>query len=125
MFHGERVNRIPGVIFPQGENTAGPQATINIINDEGSFTYRYVMKDAVAKNQVDVSLGQIPGGRCELHPLVPKRFPCHGQRLFRCVQSYYLLRLEDLRQQPERHPCPTTKIQDPFRRDVLRSEEMR
>jgi hypothetical protein len=48
--------RIPGIVFPQGKQPAGPEATPDVIQGRHSLRYRDVMKDAIAKNHVHVSL---------------------------------------------------------------------
>jgi hypothetical protein len=49
--------RIPRIVFPQGKQPSGPEATQDVIQGRSSFRYRDVMKDAIAKNHVHVCLG--------------------------------------------------------------------
>jgi hypothetical protein len=59
MLHGKGLNRIPRVVFPHCEDTPGSQATINVIHRPDPFHNGDVMKDAVAKNQIEILLGNI------------------------------------------------------------------
>src|SRR5882724_713736 len=52
------------------------------------------------------------------------RFACNGQRFFRCIQPYDLLRVENILQQRKRYSCATTKIHHPPRCDFLLSQEI-
>ena len=125
MLHGKGMNRIPGIILPHGEYPAGPQATKNIIYRRGSLSQRYVMEHAIAENQIEILLRNVPGGGSQFYWPASDRFVGHRQRLFRCVQPYDLLRVKNVHQQRKRHSCATTKIHHPFRCDSLLAQEVR
>ena len=50
---------IPRVVFPEGEQPAGAERTEDVIDCVSSFISRNVMKDTVAKAQIELSGGLV------------------------------------------------------------------